>query len=105
MAPTRREKALRRVEDALADLRRVLEAEETNGKTDSRWLRLLTMVEDRGGRVSAQEFVELGRAAGYDNPRGLGGFFHGDSSMRVDGDDRVLTETGKRYLDRYGRRR
>jgi hypothetical protein len=35
---------------------------------------------------------------------GLGGFFRGEgASMRMDGSDRVLTDRGKQYLDKYGR--
>jgi hypothetical protein len=69
-----------------------------------RWLRLLTLVEQAGGRISAAEWIRLGKVVGYD-ARGLGGFFRGNEpSMTVDGDDRILTERGIAYLDEYGRK-
>ncbi len=33
--------------------------------------------------------------------RGLGGYFTGDATMESDGDRRVLTERGRRWIDFY----
>lgn len=59
---------------------------------------LMRAIAARGGRVSAEEWRALGTEHGYD-PRGLGGFFKGDgATMRVDGDSRVLTDAGRRWI-------
>lgn len=105
MAPSvsRMEQKLRAVEHAVGQLRQEFEAL-SSGSTNERWIRLLTMVEQAGGRVTSAEWGRLGVLCGYD-PRGLGGFFTGgEPSMVADGDDRVLTARGHAYLDEYGRR-
>jgi len=87
------------------DLRKVLEQEDAQFAADQRWLRVLTMVEDRGGRVSAAEWAKIGAKCGYD-PRGLGGFHTGaEASVKrlKSTDERQLTAAGRRYLEKYGR--
>lgn len=65
-----------------------------------RW-RMLNAVALRGGQVGASEWGRLGLANGYD-PRGLGGFFRGaDPAMEHRGHRRVLTATGRRYVERW----
>jgi hypothetical protein len=106
MAPalSRIERRLRAVEHALFQLRQEFESM-SSGSPDDRWLRLLTLVEEAGGRVPSAEWGRLGTLVGYD-PRGLGGFFRGNEpSMAADGDDRVLTTHGIAHLDAYGRKR
>jgi hypothetical protein len=77
-------------------------AEDANGTT--RWLRMLTRIEDAGGKVSGQQWREIGRDCGYDT-RGLGGFYVGaHASMRREADNsRVLTAAGTALLDQHGR--
>jgi hypothetical protein len=102
-AVSRLERKLRAVEHAVFQLRQEFEAL-SSGSADDRWLRLLTLVEEAGGRVPSAEWGRLGELVGYD-PRGLGGFFRGNEpSMAADGDDRILTPRGIAHLDEYGRR-
>jgi hypothetical protein len=44
-------------------------------------------------RLLPSDVSEAARQAGYD-PRGTGGFYTGDGSLRSDGDYRVLTQVG-----------
>jgi hypothetical protein len=84
-------------------LRTALRTDPTISGGGSRWLRVLTRVEELGGRVTPDEWRDIGAEFGYD-PRGLGGFFRGaNASMRIDGEDRVLTDQGARVLDEFGR--
>jgi hypothetical protein len=98
------ERSLREATEAAEELRAALSV---NGEWESakkRWLRLLTKVEDAGGVVTAEEWRRLGKEAGYTDPRGLGGFFRGQkASMRADGNDRILTDAGRNYLEDNGR--
>jgi hypothetical protein len=102
--------ALRNAEQALAELRGVLE--DTNGGANDEvydriqtWRRLLTMVDDAGGTVSRDEWWEMGARFGYD-PRGLGGFFVGRGTMKSNGDGtHSLTDAGYEFLDKDGRLR
>ncbi len=88
---------------ALADLEEALDAEIGESDID-RYRRILTAVEEEGGRVSAERWYEIGRETGYSDNRALGGFFRADGgAMRIDGDERVLTDKGREYLDQYGR--
>ena len=97
------EKALQDAEGALQRLRIALEAEGDESDDVVRWRRMLSLVESHGGRVSVSEWLDFGRQCGYDT-RGLGGFFRGaGASMRSEGDERVLTEMGTKYLDQFGR--
>ena len=96
-------RAFEKVERAITELRGVLEAEDDGFAEHSRWLRLLTMVEDAGGRVDEETWRAMGRKCRYD-PRGLGGFYRGtNASMAVKGTKRVLTRSGKEALDQHGR--
>jgi hypothetical protein len=53
------------------------------------------------GDMSADEWSRLGRQHGYD-PRGLGGFFQGQQPlMGRQGKRRVLTEHGRRFIERW----
>jgi hypothetical protein len=101
---SRLEQKIRNVEAAVAQLRQELESLKSGDNDDQRWVRLLRLVEDAGGRVSSDEWRRLGAQCGYD-PRGLGGFFRGGNpSMYVDGDDRVLSDRGGYDLDDHLRR-
>jgi len=103
VATTRKERALRNVERAVQELRAAIEAEAEEDWSMNRWRRLLTKVESAGGSVDVEEWKRLGRESGYTNPRGLGGFYRGaNGSMRREGDRRVLTDAGRRFLDEYG---
>ena len=63
--------------------------------------KFLKAVEDAGGNVSPTELSRLARENGYD-PRGLGGYYTGDNaSLRHDGDRRLLTAAGRRYIERW----
>lgn len=98
-------RAFGKLERALTELREALEAEDEPFAGDARWRRMLTLVEERGGRVSRSEWSALGKQVGYD-PRGLGGFYVGaNASMRRNKatDERVMTAAGRRYLNKYGR--
>jgi hypothetical protein len=65
--------------------------------------RVLHAVRQEGGNLSAEEWTRLGAAHGYD-PRGLGGFFRGgEPAMAVQGERRVLTEQGLRFIERWER--
>ena len=97
--------AFGKVERAVVELRKTLEADDKAFSADARWRRMLTLVEERGGKVSGSEWATLGKQCGYD-PRGLGGFYVGaNASMKrtKSTDERVLTTAGRRYLEKYGR--
>jgi len=65
--------------------------------------RLLHAVRQAGGDLNAEEWSRLGIAHDYD-PRGLGGFFRGgEPVMTVQGERRVLTEHGLRFIERWER--
>jgi hypothetical protein len=65
--------------------------------------RLLHSVRQAGGDLNTEEWVRLGTAHGYD-PRGLGGFFRGgEPTMEMQGERRVLTEHGLRFIERWER--
>jgi hypothetical protein len=65
--------------------------------------RLLHAVRQAGGDLSADEWARLGAAHDYD-PRGLGGFFRGgEPVMTMQGERRVLTEQGQRFIERWER--
>jgi hypothetical protein len=65
--------------------------------------RLLHAVRQAGGDLSAEEWARLGIAHDYD-PRGLGGFFRGaEPMMAMQGERRVLTEHGLRFIERWER--
>jgi hypothetical protein len=68
-----------------------------------RMWRLLHAVRQAGGDLNAEEWAQLGAAQHYD-PRGLGGFFRGGAPvMAVAGERRVLTEHGRRFIERWER--
>jgi hypothetical protein len=97
--------AFDRAERALNDLRKILESEDEGFAGNQRWLRLLTVIEGRGGRVSGEDWAKLGKKCGYDT-RGLGGFYRGaNASMRriKSTDERELTAAGRAYLEKWGR--
>jgi hypothetical protein len=76
---------------------------EPKWKTDTaRQWRLLNDVDKAGGDVGSDEWARLGAQHGYD-PRGLGGYFRGSEQLMVaeQGARRVLTEHGRRFLDRW----
>jgi hypothetical protein len=65
--------------------------------------RLLHAVRQAGGDLGADEWARLGASHGYD-PRGLGGFFRGhEPVMAAQGERRVLTEQGQRFVARWER--
>ncbi len=66
-----------------------------------RWWRLLRATQMAGGDLHVDEWRDLGVAHGY-KPRGLGGFFNGDApTMRREGDRRILTKQGERYIRKW----
>lgn len=70
--------------------------------TEKQWS-LLKAVRDRGGDLGSEEWGALGASHGYD-PRGLGGFFRGaEQLMASQGERRVLTEYGQRFIERWER--
>jgi hypothetical protein len=62
--------------------------------------KFLKALDEAGGRVTAQQISLIAGRNGYD-PRGLGGFYTGDASLRRDGDYRELTEAGRRYIRQW----
>lgn len=63
---------------------------------------LLKAVADAGGDLGSNEWARLGAEHGYD-PRGLGGYFRGHEQLMVadQGERRVLTHSGRRFIERY----
>jgi hypothetical protein len=69
--------------------------------TAKQWGLLNSLAADHGGDVGAEEWSRLGRQHGYD-PRGLGGFFVGSHPLMArQGERRVLTEHGRRFIERW----
>ncbi|MEJ7656619.1 MAG: hypothetical protein WKF33_06295 [Thermoleophilaceae bacterium] len=69
--------------------------------TAKQWGLLNALATDHGGDVGSEEWARLGRQHGYD-PRGLGGFFVGSQPlMASQGARRVLTEHGRRFIERW----
>ena len=107
MASTGIDRALKNLEARIAEtdaaakaLRQAFEADDDWQSTLARWTRLLTSVEDAGGWVPVDEWKRLARAAGYADPRSLGGFFKGaNASMRSDGERRILTDAGRAFVE------
>jgi hypothetical protein len=71
--------------------------------------RLMNLVEQEGGQVSFARWKELGDACGYEDGRGMNGFFAGNPPVVTrGGDDVVLTERGHSaaayWRRRYGGR-
>lgn len=60
----------------------------------------LKAVEEAGGRLRPEQLSIIARKNGYD-PRGLGGFYTGNGSLRRDDPYRVLTEVGRRYVRQW----
>jgi hypothetical protein len=103
---------LDRIEGAAAELRAHLDARiELEPGSSSHWDsvdwarrqrpeweprgRLFTRLADEGGRVSFERWKELGEECGYENGRGLNGFFAGRPPVVVrEGDEVVLTQRG-----------
>jgi hypothetical protein len=63
--------------------------------------KFLKAVDEAGGDLTPEEMSKVARDNGY-HPSTLGGFYNGDGALRAEGDRRVLTEAGRRYLKRYG---
>jgi hypothetical protein len=95
------------VRRAIADLRVELDrleaalgSEDRPGSKDLRTFQFLEAIEHQGSIPTIEEFSKLGRAKGYD-PRGLGGFFSGNTpalQRNADGST-ILTDAGRRWLD------
>jgi hypothetical protein len=69
--------------------------------TAKQWALLNDFAANHGGDLAASAWSRLGRKHGYD-PRGLGGFFVGKQPlMASDGDRRVLTARGQRFIERW----
>jgi hypothetical protein len=86
----------------------ILEGDPTR-PADPQWLRdtakqwglLNALAVEHRGDVGSDEWARLGRQHGYD-PRGLGGFFVGSQPlMASQGARRVLTEHGRRFIERW----
>jgi hypothetical protein len=101
---TKLDKYLRDVESAVGRLRAHVTAIASQaagvpgtGKTH-RGGRLLAAIDERGGEVTTEEFYRLGMECGYDDLRGLGGFFNGEQRSIVEDPktgSRKLTQSGK----------
>jgi hypothetical protein len=83
--------------------------EPTKAPVDPQWLRdtarqwglLNAVAELNSGDLGSEQWSRLGRQHGYD-PRGLGGFFRGSQPlMATQGERRVLTSHGRRFIDRW----
>jgi len=69
--------------------------------TARQWGLMNDLAADHAGDVGSDGWVRLGRQHGYD-PRGLGGFFVGSQPlMASQGERRVLTEHGRRFIERW----
>lgn len=69
--------------------------------TAKQWGLLNALAIQHNGDASPDEWSRLGRQHGYD-PRGLGGFFVGKQPlMGRQGERRVLTEYGRRFIERW----
>lgn len=69
--------------------------------TARQWGLLNAVAVEHQGDVGSDDWSRLGRQHGYD-PRGLGGFFVGSQAlMGRQGARRVLTEHGKRFVERW----
>jgi hypothetical protein len=69
--------------------------------TAKQWGLLSDFSANHSGDLAAGGWSRLGRQHGYD-PRGLGGFFVGKQPlMSSDGDRRVLTDRGHRFIERW----
>ena len=77
--------------------RPAIEGKMERGEARARRLAVLEEVAKAGGLVGADRFREIGRHLGY-NPRGLGGFFVGDATLRRVGDTVQVTDRGFQIL-------
>lgn len=69
--------------------------------TARQWGLLNAVAEQNDGDLAAEQWSRLGRQHGYD-PRGLGGFFQGSQPlMATQGERRVITTHGRRFIDRW----
>lgn len=69
--------------------------------TARQWGLINAAAQINDGDLSADEWSRLGRKHGYD-PRGLGGFFQGAQPlMGGQGERRVLTTHGRRFIERW----
>lgn len=69
--------------------------------TAKQWALLNAVFTEHNGDVGSEQWSRLGRHHGYD-PRGLGGFFVGSKPlMASQGVRRVLTEHGRRFVERW----
>jgi len=69
--------------------------------TAKQWGLLNDFATNHGGDLGSDAWSRLGRQHGYD-PRGLGGFFAGSKPlMASQGARRVLTEHGRRFIERW----
>lgn len=101
---------LKRIHSELGELLDDLElSKRDKAPVDPQWLRdtakqwaLLNAVSDlNDGDLASEQWSRLGRQHGYD-PRGLGGFFQGAQPlMAAQGERRVLTTHGRRFVDRW----
>lgn len=62
--------------------------------------KFLKAVAEAGGRLLPEQLSIIARKNGYD-PRGLGGYYTGNGSLRREGRYRVLTEAGERYIRQW----
>jgi hypothetical protein len=97
---------LTRAEEAVADLRAHLTGQAPEPGWTREQLRIGAVLNDvlkAGGRLTVDEWRQIGLDRGYD-PRGLSGFFTGRvPSMRSEGNDRVLTDRGRREAEDWRR--
>ena len=104
MMDARTNTLLQRAEDALEDLRAHLAGvapEPGWTREEQRVGAVLSDALEAGGRLTVDQWRQIGLDRGYD-PRGLSGFFTGHvPSMRSEGDERVLTDRGRREAEEW----
>lgn len=89
------------MESCLKKAKELIENSNSSSKELKKKLEILVAVDKKGGVISKDQWQEIGKRYGMD-PRGLGGFFVGDGSMvRIGGEQRALTERGKRMVEKW----
>lgn len=89
------------IEVRLIKVKKLMESSTFGGNAPDSSIRVLAEVDDAGGIVSKEEWLEIGKKHGMD-ARGLGGFFVGEGSMIcIGGDKRALTERGMKMVKRW----
>lgn len=89
------------IEIRLAKAKKLIENPNSSSNLPDKNLKVLVDVHKKGGVVTADDWKAIGKKHGMD-ARGLGGFFVGDGSMVLIGDDkRALTERGAKMVKKW----